>query len=151
MQGDFWVIRTDEQKAAAAAAVATCPVNPGQPFCMQIKAYDEKRSEAQNRLSHKWYMEISLQGHEYTSGQVKSRCKERYGLPIMLEDEAFAKFWEYATASHPTYLEIVEEIMPLTPMTRIMSVKQKSQYLDAIQNEMGSKYQLTMPSLYGLE
>lgn len=151
MQGDFWVIKTDAQKAEAAAAVATCPVIPDKPFYVQIKEYDEKRSDAQNRLSHKWYGEISQQGKEYTAGQVKDRCKERYGLPIMLEDEVFSVFWKHATASNPTYKQIVEEILPLTPMTSIMSVKQKTQYLNDLQNEAGGKYQLTDPALYGLK
>ena len=151
MEGEFWIIRTDQQKANAAAAVALCLVNPDKPFCVQIKTYDEKRSEAQSRLSHKWYAEISNQGKEYTAGRVKSGCKARYGIPIMQEDEVFAPFWRHATAGHPTHKQIVEEIMPLTPMTSIMSIKQMSQYLTDIQNELGSKYQLTDPSMYGLE
>ena len=151
MEGAFWVIKTDEQKANAAAAVATCPVNPKKPFYVQIKTYAEKRSEAQSRLSHKWYAEISQQGKEYTAGQVKCRCKKRYGLPIMLEDEVFAPFWKHATAGNPGHEEIVEDIMPLTPITSIMNAKQMSQYLTDLQNEMGSKYKLTDPSMYGLE
>lgn len=151
MEGTFWIIKDDRQKANAAAALATCPVNPDRPFYVQIKAYDEKRSDAQNRLSHKWYGEISKQGGEYTPGQVKCLCKHRYGLPIMREDEKFAKFWRHALAGNPTHEQVVFEIMEITPLTSIMSVKQKSQYLNAIQMEMGSRYQLTDPSLYGLE
>jgi len=151
MERTFWIIKDDRQKANAAAALATCPVNPKKPFYVQIKQYDEKRSDAQNRLSHKWYLDISQQGREYTPEQVKSRCKSRYGLPIMLEDEAFSLFWKHATASNPTYEQVVDEIMPLTPLTSIMGVKKMSQYLTDLQNEMGSKYQLTDPSMYGLE
>lgn len=151
MQGESWIIKTDQQKANAAAALATCPVNPDKPFYVQIKQYDEKRSDAQNRLSHKWYLDISTQGKEYTPGQVKCRCKERYGLPVMREDKVFAPFWNHVLKLNPTYIEIVDDIMPVTAMTSIMSIRQMSQYLTDLQNEMGSKYQLTDPSLYGLE
>jgi len=151
MQGEFWIIKTDQQKANAAAAVALCEVNPDAPWCVQIKTYDEKRSLAQNRLSHTWYGEISQQGKEYAVGKVHSICKDRYGLPIMKADEIFSKFWRHATAGNPTHEEIIDEIMPMTPVTSIMTVKQMSQYLTDIQNELGQKYRLNDPSLYGLE
>ena len=144
------MIRTDQQKANAAAAVSLCPVNPDKPFCVQVKTYDEKRSKAQNRLSHQWYIDISAQGKEYTPKQAKAKCKYHYGLPVMRADEMYMKYWDIARfdeRSYPDILEILEEY----PMTKFMGVKQMSQYLTDIQNELGSKYQLTDPSLYGLE
>lgn len=151
MEGDFWIIKTDQQKANAASAVATCPVNPDKPFYVQIKAYDEKRRLAQNSLARMWANEIAEQGKEYTPAQAHERCKYRYGIPIMVGEPAFNKFWERVLSTQPSYEEIVDEIMPMTPVTRLMSVKQMSQYLNDLQSEMGGKYKLTDPSMYGLE
>lgn len=150
MNGDYWIIRNDRQKASAAAAVATCEVSADKPVCVQIKPYSEDRSVAQNRLSHKWYGEISTQGGEYTPAQIHDRCKYRYGIPIMVDDPTFVKFWDRVMSTQPSYEQIVDEIMPITPVTRLMNVKQMTQYLNDMQREMSLKYQLTDPSMYGL-
>ena len=116
------------------------------------RIYKHDRSLAQNRLSHKWYSEVSLQGKEYTPEEVKSIAKLRWGVPILLaESEEFAAFWKLATATSPTYEQQREIIMPHTPITSLMSVEQMSRYLSDFLRVMGSKYQLTDPALLGLE
>jgi len=150
MQGTFWIIKTDEQKASAAAAVATCPVNPQKPMYVQILEYNEKRSKAQNRLSHQWYIDISTQGSEYTPEQVKARSKYHYGLPIMRADDVYMKYWDLARFDELDYKEILV-ILEKWPMTSSMGIKQMTKYLTDIQNEAGGKYKLTDPSMYGLE
>ena len=151
-QGDYWIIKTDDQKASAAAHLATLPVDQDKPYSVEFKSYKHDRSTAQNRLSHKWYSEVSKQGKEYTSEQVKSKAKRRWGVPILLaEDEDFAAFWELATATNPSYEQQWEIIMPHTPVTSLMTVKQMSRYLGDFQRVMGSKYNLTDPALMGLE
>ena len=152
MNGEFWLLKTDAQKAAAAAHLATLPVSSDEPFAIKMEPYKHDRSLAQNRLSHKWYSEVSLQGKEYTPEEVKSIAKLRWGVPILLaESEEFAAFWKLATATSPTYEQQREIIMPHMPITSLMSVEQMSRYLSDFLRVMGSKYQLTDPALLGLE
>ena len=151
VQGEFWIIKTDQQKANAAAAVALCLVNPDKPFCVQIKTYEEKRSLAQNRLFHKWCGEISKQGQEYTPIQVMARAKHTWGVPLLIpEDEVFAELWRLIDeqCSHERKLEMLEEAVRVTSK---LSPKLMSQFLDNMQRSSSTKYQLTDPSLYGLE
>jgi len=82
MNGDFWILKTDSQKADAAAHLATVAVSHDKPCSVKIEPYTETRRAAQNRLSHMWYGEASAQGKEYTSQQVKSLAKLNYGVPI---------------------------------------------------------------------
>ena len=150
MTGDYYLLRTDEQKANAAAAVSLCKVDREKPSAVQIVPYAKDRSEAQNRLSHRWYAEISKQGGEYTPEQIKSRCKYHYGIPLLSDDKAFCVFWERVLTTDPTYEQIVDEIMPITPVTRRMKVSVMAQYLTDIERVHGQKYKLTIPALYGL-
>lgn len=150
MTGDYYLLRTDEQKANAAAAVSLCKVDRDKPVFVQILPYSEKRRLAQDRLAHKWYAEISDQGKEYTPIQVKSRCKYRYGIPLMSDDEVFSKFWEMVLSIHPSYEQICDVIMPVTPVTSLMDVKTMSRYLSDVERVFGQKYKLTSPAMYGL-
>ncbi|HEY9816665.1 MAG TPA: recombination protein NinB [Candidatus Obscuribacterales bacterium] len=150
MTGDYYLLRTDEQKANAAAAVSLCKVDREKPSCVLIKPYDSDRSLAQNALARMWANEISKQGGEYTPAQIHDRCKYRYGIPIMVGDEVFNKFWNRVLSTQPTYEEIVDEIMPVTPVTRLMTVPQMAQYLTDMERENGTRYKLTSPAMYGL-
>ena len=144
MEGTFWVIKTDEQKANAAAAVATCPVNPQKPFYVQILEYNEKRSKAQNRLSHQWYIDISTQGKEYTPKQVKAISKYHYGLPIMRADDVYMKYWGLARFDELDYQDVLI-ILEEWPMTSSMGIKQMTKYLTDLQNETGQQIQTNRP------
>ena len=151
-QGGFWLIKSDTQKAAAAAHIATIKISHDEPYAVTIKPYKHDRRPAQNRLSHMWYSEVSEQGNEYTPEEVKSIAKLRWGVPILLAESAeFAKFWALATATNPSYEDRWKIIMPCTPVTSLMSTKQMARYLTDFQRVMGSKYNLTDPALMGLE
>jgi len=151
MEGTFYILRTDEQKANAAAAVATVAVSDTKPVSVKIQPYSEKRRAAQNRLSHLWYGEISLQGGEYTADEIHQISKLRYGIPILRQDEDFEAYWQKVSPMFPTYEQQLEELMPRTPVTSIMTTKQMSQYLSDVCRSASTKYQLTDPSLLGLE
>lgn len=150
-QGEFWVIKSDAQKAGAAAHLATLPVSVDHPYSIKIEPFKLDRRAAQNRLSHMWYLEVSKQGKEYTPEQVKSIAKLRWGVPILLaENEDFAAYWAKVSPVFPTYEERWEMLMPRTPVTSEMTVKQMSQFLGDFQRVMGSKYKLTDPALMGV-
>jgi len=151
-QGEYWIVKSDHQKAAAAAHLATLPVSLEKPYSIKIEPYKHVRRLAQNRLLHMWCSEASKQGHEYTPEQVKSIAKLRWGVPILLaENEDFAAYWARVSPIFPTYEERWEILMPRTPVTSEMTVKQMSQFLGDFQRVQGSKYKLTDPALMGLE
>ena len=151
MEGTFYILRTDEQKANAAAAVATVAVSDTKPVSVKIQPYSEKRKAAQNRMAHMWDGEISKQGGEYTPFEIHQISKLRYGIPILRQDEDFEAYWQKVSPMFPTYEQQLEELMPRTPVTSIMTTKQMSQYLSDVCRSASMKYQLTDPSLLGLE
>jgi len=151
MNGVFYVLRTEHMKKQAVAAVQAAEVNPKKPVSVQVKTYDMKRSEAQNKVSHLWYKEISEQGGEYTPEQIKCRAKKHFGVPIMLADcENFNEAWLKAIQAFPTYEEQVDELLAFFPVTSLMTTKQMSQYLTDFYRVQGRGYKLTDPKVYGL-
>ena len=150
MNGDFWLIKTDDQKANAAAAVSLCQVNPDKPVCVQIKPYTEKRRDAQNRLFHMWCGEISKQGGEYTPIEVKARAKRSWGVPILVaEDELFAQLWSVIEERY-SYEQILKMLEEVVPVTSRLSVEQMNRFLNDMQRTSSRKFKLTDPSVYGL-
>jgi hypothetical protein len=151
MTGDFWVLRTDLMKAQCMAALEAVEANHNKPVSVQIKTYSQKRSEAQNRLSHLWYREISEQGEEYTPDQIKCRAKKHFGVPLLLADsEKFNAAWLKAIQAFPTYEEQVDELLPFFPVTSLMTTEQMSRYLTDFYRVQGQKYALTDPKVFGL-
>jgi hypothetical protein len=99
-----------------------------------------------------WCNEISKQSKEYTPGQIKSRAKLSWGVPILCAEEpAFAKYWEKVIQAFPTYEEQLDDLMPRTPVTSIMTTKQMARLLTDMERVSCMKYKLTSPSMYGLE
>ena len=97
------------------------------------------------------YLLYYPKGREYTSDQVKQRSKLHWGVPILLSsDSGFAAYWEKVIPLFPTYEEKIEQLMPRTPVTSIMGVKQMSQYLTDLERSCAGRYKLTDPRLYGL-
>ena len=94
-----------------------------------------KRSEAQNRLSWLWY---GIRGEETgnTPEYEHAFCKLRYGVPIMRRDsEEFCYAYDTFIKPHG-YEEKLAFIMNTDfPVTRDMSTKQYSEYLDTIDRE----------------
>jgi len=150
VQGEFWLLKTDDQRANAAAAVAAAIVNPKNPLCVKITEYKEKRSLSQNRLFHAWCNDISKQGKEHTPIEVRAIAKRTWGVPILVPaDEVFATLWALieTQVDHEKQLQMLEIAVKVTSL---FNVKQMSQFLNDMQNSAGGKYKLTDPSLYGL-
>jgi hypothetical protein len=150
MNGDFWIIKTDAQKANAAAAVSLCPVSADKPYSVQIKPYTEKRRDAQNRLFHLWCGEISKQGGEYTPIEIKARAKNQWGVPILSgEDEMFCALWGTLKERY-SYEELLKMLEEAVRVTSLFNVEQMSRFLTDMQRGSSSKFQLTDPSMCGL-
>jgi hypothetical protein len=91
------------------------------------------RSVDQNRLQRKWCSEIAEQLGDRTAEEIRGDGKLRFGVPILrAENPAFAEKYDRLIKPRP-YAEKLELMMePLDfPVTRLMTTKQKTAYLDA--------------------
>lgn len=93
-----------------------------------------RRSTMQNRLQRQWINEIASQLEDQTPEEIRGFCKLTIGVPIMrAESEIFCEKYDRIIKPMPyeTKIELMMEPMDF-PVTRIMTVAQKTQYLDGI-------------------
>jgi len=99
-----------------------------------IQPHKKNRSLDQNRLQRRWCNEISEQLGDQTPEEVRGFTKLTVGVPIMREeDDEFCEKYDRIIKPH-TYEQKLEMMMePLDfPITRLMTVKQKTRYLDGM-------------------
>lgn len=108
-----------------------------------------RRSIEQNKLQRLWCMEAAEQLGDRTAEEIRGFCKLHYGVPIMREGhEDFRETYDRLIKPLPYETKLAYMMEPLDfPITRLMTVGEKSQYLDAMHkglSELGVK--LTEPS-----
>jgi len=112
------------------------------------------RSLAQNKLQRLWLKEASEQLDEYTAEQYRGYCKLVFGVPIMrAESEEFCEVYDRLIMPRG-YEEKIELMMvPMDlPVTRIMTTRQKKQYLDEMYHHFTALgCLLTDPDMLGLK
>ena len=93
-----------------------------------------RRTELQNRLTQRWYTDISLQLGDQSHEDVRTECKLRIGVPILrAENDAFRLSYD-SILKHLTYAEKLDAIKSFDlPVTRLMTTKQLGQYVDEMQ------------------
>lgn len=105
------------------------------------------RKPLQNRLAQRWFTDISRQLGDQTHEEVRAYCKLHFGVPILrAENEAFRQVYDRIIRPRP-YAEKLEavQIMDL-PVTRLMTVKQMTQFMDVMQRHWsGMGFRLTDP------
>lgn len=103
----------------------------GRKLPLTIDIHDGRdRSSEQNRLSQKWYAEISEQTGEDRE-DVRARCKLKFGLPILME--ASKDFRDLCRRRikplpHDERIEVIRDFD--IPITRLMNVTQMTRYMD---------------------
>lgn len=91
-------------------------------------------SKRQQRLSFRWYQDIARQFGDTTMEKVRADCKVTHGVPILSGDsDAFRDDWAGSIGrfTYEGQRKIVERLQ--IPVTSLMSVKQMTAYLDAVQ------------------
>ena len=105
----------------------------------------KERSLDQNAISHAWYEQIAAELREDSALGVKNFCKLHFGVPILrAEDADFRDFYDAAIKPHLTYEQKVAA-MAFVPVTRLMTVKQLSAYLAAMQDHYMGRVALEFP------
>lgn len=117
------------------------------PFTLSLTD-GKHRSTSQNRLQHMWMSEIAQQKGDMTPAEVRAYCKLTIGVPLLrAENEAFREGYDRTVRplSYEQKIQLMGEPLDL-PVTRLMTTKQKTQYLDAIAKHFGEQgIILTMP------
>ena len=101
------------------------------PFTVEVTD-GRDRSTEQNKLSHKWYKEISEQTGEDVE-DVRARCKLVFGIPILRrENDRFRETYDRVLKplSYEDKIEFIQRID--VSVTRLMKVEQMSRYLDIV-------------------
>lgn len=118
-----------------------------------VEEYQEKRSPDQNRLQRLWCKEAAAQGDtdaEYWRGY----CKFHFGLKILCRDSDEYRAACKRVLGQLNYEQQIELMMEPHdyPVTRAMTKKQKTEYLDMCwQFFTGKGYRLTDPATRGME
>ena len=104
------------------------------------------RSDAQNRLSQRWYNDIATQLGDQDREEVRAECKLLFGVPILCaENEAFALSWDLTTR-HLMHEHKLAAIRAFDmPVTRLMNTNQMGQYMKAVERQYSPMVRLTDP------
>lgn len=109
---------------------------------------NRRRTLDQNALQWKWHTEAAQQLKDATAEDYRAYCKLHFGVPI-LRAECPEFRAQYNKTILPLSYEQKLELMkaPIDfPVTRLMTVKQKTAFLDAVQRHyMGLGVMLTIP------
>ena len=126
------IIRTPADKSAAVELLNG--LDESKPWQFDLRPYKRDRSAEQNRLSFRWYLEISQHLGDQTTEEIRAHCKAYLGIPILNRDnEAFRETYNRCIRplSVENKLEIIERFD--IPITRLMNVKQMGEYLNGMQ------------------
>jgi hypothetical protein len=117
------------------------------PFTLSLTD-GKHRTTAQNKLQRLWMNEISQQRGDLTPEEARAYCKLTIGVPILrAENEAFRIRYDEVVKPLPYEQKIAIMAEPLDlPVTRLMTTKQKTDYLDGIVRHFAEQgIVLTMP------
>lgn len=102
-------------------------------YLVLITEQGDERSDRQNRLQQLWHAEAAQQLGDETAEAKRAYCKLHFGVPILRNDEAFRARYDRVIKpmDYQTKLALMAEPFDF-PVTRLMTVKQKKQFLDAV-------------------
>lgn len=123
-----YAIRSDRDRELACRALMSRQA----PFTVAFTK-GAPRSIDQNRLQRMWLLEAQAQGDQ-TAEEYRGYCKLHFGVPILrAENEQFREVYDrlIRPRDYQEKLELMSVPMDL-PVTRIMTTRQKSAYLDAM-------------------
>jgi len=100
-----------------------------------------KRTAKQNRLQRQWLNEIAEQLGDQTPEDVRGYCKLTIGVPILrAENDAFRERYDAIVRPLPYEQKLALMMEPIDlPVTRIMTTKQATAYLDGVHRHFSEK------------
>jgi hypothetical protein len=123
----------------------------GKTWKVTLEEYSPTRSNEQNRLQRLWLIEAAGQG-DMSAEEYRGYCKLHFGVPIVRRDvDVFREKYDRLIKPLPYETKIEYMMEPLDfPVTRIMTVKQKTEYLSEMCRHfvMNCGFTLTDPGEY---
>jgi hypothetical protein len=123
------IVETEYERKMLIKFVESQPL----PLTVNVQSVG-KRTALQNRLNRQWMLDIEAQLDGWTAEYARGYCKLHFGIPILRnEDEDFCR--EYDAVVRPLPYEAKLKLMQVPfdfGVTRLMTVKQQTAYLDAI-------------------
>lgn len=110
------------------------------PLTVSI-ADGKQRSTEQNKLQRLWMVEIATQMGDRTPEEVRGYCKLTIGVPLLrAENDVFRMKYDEVVRplTYEQKLSIMMEPLDM-PVTRIMTTRQKTAYLDAIHRHFSAE------------
>lgn len=107
---------------------------PGERVEVTIEVYDKNATAEQNHGVWKLYELIAMDYGDRTARDVMRECKLHHGVPILRRDDAEYRT-AYDAAIKPLDYERKLIAMDFWPVTRQMRKWQKSEYLQAVQDQ----------------
>lgn len=100
-----------------------------------------KRTVKQNKLNRLWMQEISDQLSDVTAEEIRGYCKLTIGVPLLRsQNDNFCKRYDEVVRPLPYEVKLAMMQEPLDfPITRLMSVKQQTEYLDGVHRHFSEK------------
>lgn len=141
-------VRTEADRQKALRVIRNAPLG-----FLLTKTKGEKRSDAQNRLQRLWCNELEEQGDQ-TAEEYRAYIKLVFGVPILrAQNESFREQYDTHVRGLPYETKLALMMEPIDfPVTRLMSVKQKRQFLDTVYNKFTEHgFVLTNPSWAGMD
>jgi hypothetical protein len=140
------IIQHERDRTRAMYLLESAPLEPVREII--IREYAPPRTVRQNRLQRKWMQEAAEQLQDETAEEKRAYCKLHFGIVILKTDsEEYAAAYDEIIRPLPYHQKLKMMMAPLDyPVTRLMSVKQKSKYLDDVYNHFtGQGVKLTEP------
>lgn len=147
MSAQIFIVRRGDAQRRRNAANALLELPETDDWEIKISKHRRKRSIEQNKLQRKWMLELEAQG-DMTAEEYRGYCKLHFGVPIMRnEDEEFRRAYDRYIRDLPYEHKLAMMMVPLDfPVTRGMSTKQKTVYLDSVYRHFtGEGFVLTVP------
>jgi len=126
------ILTGDPQRNLARVSVDQAPAGS----VVTIRDAEKSRTDAQNRLVHKWFADVSAVMIGQHASDIKAECNLFYGRPILVRDdpEWGAEFdYIFDALSLPAKLKAIKVLD--IPFTRRMGVKQLNEYMTQMQQD----------------
>ena len=110
-------------------------------WLVTVEPLKERRSRQQNRYQHLWHNEAAKQLRDETAEDKRAFCKLHFGVPILrAESDEFRQQYDrlIKPMPYPQKLELMKEPIDF-PVTRLMTVEQKTRYLELIQHHYATQ------------
>lgn len=110
------------------------------PMTVNVSA-GGKRTAKQNRLNRQWMQEIAEQLGDSTPEEWRGYCKLTIGVPILRsQNDMFCQRYDEVVRPLPYEAKLAMMQEPLDfPITRLMTVKQQTEYLDGVHRHFSEK------------